>query len=161
MNEPQMEQGEPKPMAGKQRTQFRIVIGAYGAAFEAESAADELRKAGLDERQTCLITANERATAEDFTLAPASASAQRQMAGSIVNVSSPRLFDQIWPRDRGETGAIASWMTESQSRLMMDQLQRGAVLLVVSANSPQEQIRASRIHLQHHPAIMQAYNFTE
>jgi hypothetical protein len=153
MNSNQSGQGRPDSVTGGSRTPFRIVIGVYGAASEAALVADDLRKAGLDRQQTCLIMTGGKS-------AETVACARRHMAGLVLDVSAEALFDRLWPQGTAEIGAAASWMTETQSSLLVEHLRRGGVLLVASAGSEQEQIIASRIQLKHHPVIMQAYNFT-
>jgi hypothetical protein len=137
---------------------FRIVIGAFMGADLAASATRELHDDGLADTQVCVIGA--AALPGD----PARCTEQRRFAGQMVEVTAPELFDRVWhdaaqvpSSDAGRT--LAPWMTPGQSKAILDSLRSGALVLLVSASTATEQVRASRIQLNHHPSMVQAYSF--
>lgn len=141
---------------------FRIVIGAFMRADLAASATRDLHDDGLAATQVCVIGA------AALPGSPAGDSArcteQRRFAGQMVEVTAPELFDRVWHEaaqvsssDAGKT--LAPWMTPGQSKAILDSLRSGALVLLVSASTATEQVRASRIQLNHHPSMVQAYSF--
>jgi hypothetical protein len=50
-------------------------------------------------------------------------------------------------------------MTNAQSRAILECLKAGALVVMVSAASASEQVRASQIQLNHRPSMVQAYSF--
>jgi hypothetical protein len=161
---------------------FRIVIGAFMRADLAASATRDLHEDGLADTQVCVIgaaavpgdPASDPAEsparhpavgpAHDRARDPARCTEQRRFAGQMVEVTAPELFDLVWHEatqvsssDAGKT--LAPWMTPGQSKAILDSLQSGALVLLVSASTATEQVRASRIQLNHHPSMVQAYSF--
>lgn len=153
---------------------FRIVIGAFMRADLAASATRDLHDDGLADTQVCVIgaAAVPGDPASDPASGPASETArdprrcteQRLFAGQMVEVTAPELFDRVWHEttqvlssDAGKT--LAPWMTPGQSKAILDSLRSGALVLLVSASTATEQVRASRIQLNHHPSMVQAYSF--
>ena len=161
---------------------FRIVIGAFMRADLAASATRDLHEDGLADTQVCVIGAAAvpgdpasdpasdpaespaRYPARDPARDPARCTEQRRFAGQMVEVTAPELFDLVWHEatqvsssDAGKT--LAPWMTPGQSKAILDSLQSGALVLLVSASTATEQVRASRIQLNHHPSMVQAYSF--
>jgi hypothetical protein len=141
---------------------FRIVIGAFMRADLAASATRDLHDDGLAATQVCVIGA--AALPESPALDPARCTEQRRFAGQMVEVTAPELFDRVWHEatqvsssDAGKT--LAPWMTPGQSKAILDSLRSGALVLLVSASTATEQVRASRIQLNHHPSMVQAYSF--
>jgi hypothetical protein len=149
---------------------FRIVIGAFMRADLAASATRDLHDDGLAATQVCVIgaAALPGSAAGDSAHDPARDRArcteQRRFAGQMVEVTAPELFDRVWHEttqvsssDAGKT--LAPWMTPGQSKAILDSLRSGALVLLVSASTATEQVRASRIQLNHHPSMVQAYSF--
>ena len=141
---------------------FRIVIGAFMGADLAASATRDLHDDGLADTQVCVIGA--AALPGDPAGDPARCTEQRRFAGQMVEVTAPELFDRVWHEatqvsssDAGKT--LAPWMTPGQSKAILDSLRSGALVLLVSASTATEQVRASRIQLNHHPSMVQAYSF--
>ena len=139
---------------------FRIVIGAFREADLAASAIRELHDYGLADTQVCVIGAS----ASVLRLERAPYAEQRRFAGQVIEVTAPELFDRVWheaaPAPSAEAGrTLAPWMTQGQSKAILDSLQSGALVLLVSASTATEQVRASRIQLNHHPSMVQAYSF--
>ncbi len=139
---------------------FRIVIGAFKGADLAASATRDLHDEGLADTQVCVIGAAAAVLPGD----PARCTEQRRFAGQMVEVTAPELFDRVWHEatqapssDAGKT--LAPWMTPGQSKAIIDSLRSGALVLLVSASTATEQVRASRIQLNHHPSMVQAYSF--
>ncbi|MCU0883523.1 MAG: hypothetical protein MUC44_01020 [Beijerinckiaceae bacterium] len=139
---------------------FRIVIGAFKGADLAASATRDLHEDGLADTQVCVIGASASALPVDRVPCVE----QRQFAGQVVEVTAPELFDRVWQEaaaapstDAGKT--LAPWMTPGQSKAVLDSLRSGALVLLVSASTATEQVRASRIQLNHHPSMVQAYSF--
>jgi hypothetical protein len=131
---------------------YRIVIGAYPAPDLARSATQDLRLGGLGEAQVCVISKG----APDAV--PGSA-LRRRIADEVVEVSEPSLFDRIWS-GAASGQSFAPWMTRSQGKAILESLRGGALVLMVSAASATEQVKASQIQLNHHPMMVQAYSFT-
>jgi hypothetical protein len=145
---------------------FRIVIGAFMRADLAASATRDLHDDGLAATQVCVIgaAALPGSPAGDPARDPARCTEQRRFAGQMVEVTAPELFDLVWHEatqvsssDAGKT--LAPWMTPGQSKAILDSLRSGALVLLVSASTATEQVRASRIQLNHHPSMVQAYSF--
>jgi hypothetical protein len=149
---------------------FRIVIGAFMRADLAASATRDLHDDGLADTQVCVIGAaavpGDPASdpASDPARDPRRCTEQRLFAGQMVEVTAPELFDRVWHEttqvlssDAGKT--LAPWMTPGQSKAILDSLRSGALVLLVSASTATEQVRASRIQLNHHPSMVQAYSF--
>lgn len=145
---------------------FRIVIGAFMRADLAASATRDLHDDGLAATQVCVIGAATLpgSPAGDPARDPARCTEQRRFAGQMVEVTAPELFDRVWHEaaqvsssDAGKT--LAPWMTPGQSKAILDSLRSGALVLLVSASTATEQVRASRIQLNHHPSMVQAYSF--
>ncbi|MFY8039619.1 MAG: hypothetical protein ACOVN4_08175 [Bosea sp. (in: a-proteobacteria)] len=139
---------------------FRIVIGAFMGADLAASARRDLHEDGLADTQVCVIGASASALPAGRT----PCAEQRRFAGQVVEVTAPELFDRVWhdaaqvpSSDAGRT--LAPWMTPGQSKAILDSLRSGALVLLVSASTATEQVRASRIQLNHHPSMLQAYSF--
>jgi hypothetical protein len=130
---------------------FRIVIGAYVAPDLAASASRDLRKGGLAEEQLCIIAKTPIASPHAQT---------REIAGEVVAVSEPGLFDQVWSPSPQPEQPLTPWMTKAQSKAILDSLRNGALVLLVSAATATEQVRASQIQLNHHPSMVQAYSFS-
>jgi hypothetical protein len=129
---------------------FRIVIGAYPAADQAVSARLDLCNGGLTDSQLCII--GKRA-------AVVAGTERRRIAGEDVEVTRADLFDQVWHDAASAEQPFAPWMTSAQSRAILDCLKAGALVLMVSAASAKEQVRASQIQLNHRPSMVQAYSF--
>jgi hypothetical protein len=149
---------------------FRIVIGAFMRADLAASATRDLHDDGLAATQVCVIGAAALpgspagVSARDPAGVSARCTEQRRFAGQMVEVTAPELFDRVWHEaaqvsssDAGKT--LAPWMTPGQSKAILDSLRSGALVLLVSASTATEQVRASRIQLNHHPSMVQAYSF--
>lgn len=130
---------------------FRIVIGAFQEPALAASARQDLRRGGLSDTQLCVIGKRAAAAGE---------AAKRQLADEVVEVTAPALFDQVWQEAASTGQPIAPWMTKAQSKAILDSIRGGALVLMVSAASATEQVRASQIQLNHHPSMVQAYSFT-
>ena len=139
---------------------FRIVIGAYRGADLAALATRDLHDDGLADSQLCVICASAAA----LVAGSAPGMEKRLFAGQVVDVTAPDLFDQVWhaqarspAADPGKT--LVPWMTPGQSKAILDSLRSGALVLLVSASSATEQVRASRIQLNHQPSMVQTYSF--
>ncbi len=143
---------------------FRIVIGAFPEPELAASASCDLRRGGLDGGQVCLIgrEGNASLARKASGAEPGAAGdkpGRRRIAGQPVEVSAPGLFDLIWHDSASPELPLAPWMTKAQSKAILDSIRGGALVLLVSATSASEQVRASRIQLNHNPSMVQAYSF--
>jgi hypothetical protein len=137
-------------MVDEPKQLFRIVIGAYAAPDQAASARLDLCNDGLSDSQLCVIGKRP---------AGAAAAQVRRIAGEEVDVTRPDLFDQVWHDVASAEQPFAPWMTKAQSLAILDCLKAGALVLMVSAASAKEQVRASQIQLNHRPSMVQAYSF--
>jgi hypothetical protein len=144
-------EGREAEKAERPKQVYRIVIGAYPAPDLARSATQDLRLGGLGEAQLCVISKGEPDSAGDVP--------RRRIADEVVEVSEPRLFDKIWAGSASGQ-PFAPWMTRSQAKAILESLKGGALVLMVSAASAKEQVKASQIQLNHHPTMVQAYSFT-
>jgi hypothetical protein len=151
---------------------YRIVIGAYGAAERAASATSDLCQGGMSHEQVCLISKPPlpldppRAAADPLSNLPRwplgvdlAHADTRQIGDHQVEVSAPALFDRVIKAEAAEADSLTPWMTRAQSKAILDSLGSGALLLLVSASTASEQVRASQVQLTHHPSIMQSYSF--
>lgn len=144
-------EGREAEKAERPKQVYRIVIGAYPAPDLARSATLDLRLGGLGEAQLCVISKGRPD--------PAGGALKRRIADVAVEVSEPGLFDRLWTGSAsGE--ASAPWMTRSQAEAILESLRGGALVLMVSAASANEQVKASQVQLNHHPTMVQAYSFT-
>ena len=130
---------------------YRIVIGAYPGPDLARSATQDLRLGGLGDAQLCVISKGRADGAGDAS--------KRLIADEVVDVSEPSLFDKIWAGSASGQASVP-WMTRSQAKAILESLRGGALVLMVSAASATEQVRASQIQLNHRPMMVQAYSFT-
>ena len=148
---------------------FRIVIGCYSHRDGHWSARDELGANGLQDCQICSLGSRRALMASgDSILAdpPVEAGRIRQTRFHLrqvreleVHVSSALLFDRLWPAPHNHDGSLAPWMTPAQSGVIWRMLREDCPLLMVSADSAQQQIRSSQIQLRHGPTVVQAFNF--
>jgi hypothetical protein len=136
-------------MVDESKQLFRIVIGAYAAPDEAASARLDLSNGGLSDSQLCMI---------GKWPGGAATTQRRRIAGEEVEVTRPDLFDQVWHDAASAEQPFAPWMTRVQSRAILDCLRGGELVLMVSAASAAEQVRASQIQLKHRPSIVQTYS---
>jgi hypothetical protein len=151
------------------RTLFRVVIGCYSNHNAHWIARQDLRSSGIKDEQICSVGSREaflktrssddsggsrlRTMKDDILYSP------RNVRHMEVQVSSARLFDHLWPAPHHHEGSLARWMTLAQSDAIWRSLCEDCPLLMVSADSPQQQIQNSRIQLRHMPVVMQAFNF--
>jgi hypothetical protein len=152
-----------------ERSYFRIVIGCYSHREGHWSARDELRATGFQDYQICSL-GSRRALMDDGDKSPPDPSDEAVRSGNMrydprrlreleVHVSSACLFDCLCPAPHHHDGSLTRWMTPSQSDVIWRQLREDCPLLMVSADSAQQQIRSSQIQLRHGPTIVQAFNF--
>jgi hypothetical protein len=134
---------------------FRIVIGCYHHGERHKSARDELRSAGLQDRQICSFGSRSALTSAG---APADYST-RMVRDLEIHVSAVSLFDELWPAPHQFDGSLTRWMTPAQSGVVWRELCDDRAVLMVSAESDRQQIENSRIQLKHSPAVVQAFNF--
>jgi hypothetical protein len=148
---------------------FRIIIGCYSHQAEHWLARDEMRSNGLQDHQICSVGCRNALTFDNKDQTSVVMTTVRQ-EGMIhyhsrkvrelkVHVSSTALFDDLCPQPHDHDGSIAHWMTCAQSNIILEKLYADCPLLIVSAISPQQQIRSSQIQLRHGPVAMLAFNF--
>jgi hypothetical protein len=152
-----------------ERRFFRIVIGCYSHRAWHWSARDELRSNGLQDHQMCSLGSRSALALDgccQLPSVPVGGSRTgfveyhpRQVKELEVHVSSTCLFDGLWPVPHDHDGSLTRWMTPAQSSILWRKLCDNYPLLMVSADSAEQQIRSSQIQLRHGPTVVQAFNF--
>jgi hypothetical protein len=148
---------------------FRIVLACYSPGEGHWSAREDLRANGLQDHQMCslgsrrtLMADRDGSTAKPFIGMIYSGRLRctlRRIRELEFHVSAVSLFDSLWPAPHHHDGSLTRWMTPSQSGVVWRNLCEGCALLMVSAESPQQQVKCSQIQLQHGPTVVQAFNF--
>jgi hypothetical protein len=148
---------------------FRVVIGCYSHTAGLWSARKDLRAFGLQNHQICSLGSRSALALDENDSSPgvrtdeadswAILYSPRHVRDLELHVSSASLFDGLWPAPYDHNGSLAQWMTFTQSDIIWRKLCDHCPLLIVSAESTQQQIRSVKIQLQHGPAVVQAYNF--
>ncbi len=148
---------------------YRIVIGCYSHRESHLSAMEELRHHGLQDRQICSLVSRS-ALGEGSEAEPVPALAGGLRTASVqyhlrkireleFHVTSLPLFDRLWPAPHHHDGSLARWMTPTQSDVIWRILCEDCPILMVSADSAQQQVQSSQIQLRHRPTVVQAFNF--
>jgi hypothetical protein len=148
---------------------FRIVIGCYGHSSGHWSARDDLRANGLQDGQMCSL-GSRRALMIDHNSPGERHSGEtaggkrfsydvRQVREMEIHVSSAPLFDRLWPAPHHHEGSLTWWLTPAQSDVVWRNLIEDCPLLMVSANSAQQQLQSVQVQFRHRPTIVQAFNF--
>jgi hypothetical protein len=156
---------DPEP----DRRFFRIVIGCYNHCEGLRLARDELRANGLQDCQMCSLGSRSALITDangslSHPLDEAGRSKQirydlRQVRELGIHVSSASLFDRLWPSPHDHDGSLTRWMTPAQSHVVWRKLSEDCPLLMVSADSAQQQIQSVQIQFRHGPTVVQAFNF--
>jgi hypothetical protein len=148
---------------------FRIVIGCYQHAERHWSARNELLANGLRDDQVCSLGSLSVLKQDNCDPAAAGLSypqpdngiryETRKVEELDVRVSCPSLFDRLLSRAQETGQSLAAWLTPAQSGAIRSKLLEDCVLLLVSTETPQQQVTSSQIQLRHGPMVVQAFNF--
>jgi hypothetical protein len=76
-----------------------------------------------------------------------------------IHVSSAFLFDRLWPAPHNHDGSLTRWMTPGQSGIVWRKLREDCPLLMVSADTAQQQLQSVQVQFRHGPTVVQAFNF--
>jgi hypothetical protein len=148
---------------------YRIVIGCYQHAERHWSARNELLANGLRDDQICSLGSLSVLKQDNFD--PASGGLPypqpqdgiryetRKVEELDVRVSCPSLFDRVLSCAQETGQSLAAWLTPAQSGAIRRKLLEDCVLLLVSTETPQQQVTSSQIQLRHGPMVVQAFNF--
>jgi hypothetical protein len=152
-----------------ERPFFRIVIGCYSRSAAHWSAREDLRSNGLGSHQICSLGSRSALALDANGGMPSTCSEKvggsavqyqsRRIRELEIHISSPGLFDSLWPGPYDQDGSLTRWMTATQSDTVWRKLCDDCPLLMVSADSEQQQVRSVQIQLKHGPTIVQAFNF--
>ncbi len=154
---------------GTDRRFFRIVIGCYSHREGHWSARDELRTNGIKDHQMCSLGSRRALMANaDEPLPDPSVEAGengqiryslRRISELEFHVSAVTLFDRLWPMPHNNEGSLTRWMTPGQSGIIWRKLREDCPLLMVSADSAQQQLQSVQVQFRHGPTVVQAFNF--
>jgi hypothetical protein len=147
---------------------FRIVIGCYSHREGHLLARDNLGVNGLQDHQMCSLI-SQLALMSDRSSKTILGSGgikrgplrytRRRIRELEFHVSAVSLFDRLWPAPHNHEGSLTHWMTPSQSGVVWSNLCDGCALLMVSAETHEQQVKCSQIQLKHLPTVVQAFNF--
>jgi hypothetical protein len=148
---------------------FRIVVGCYSHREGHWSARDDLRANGLQDHQMCslgsrrALMGDEDGNVPDPSVEAASRGQirydMRRVRELEIHVSSASLFDRLWPAPHDHDGSLTRWMTPGQSSIVWRKLREDCPLLMVSADTAQQQLQSVQVQFRHGPTVVQAFNF--
>jgi hypothetical protein len=155
--------------AAPEHNVFRIVIGCYQHPERHWSARNELLANGLRDDQVCSLGSlsalmqDKPDSSTGGAPSPQPPDDMRYEARKVdeleVRVSCPSLFDRLLTEADDPDRSLAQWLSPTQSGTIRRKLLEDCVLLLVSTESAQQQVRSSQIQLCHGPMVVQAFNF--